>query len=54
MAKLKKINYYTSTGEKKVNCYYINIARGIVEKAGLQDKEIIVKVNGNKIVLEAK
>ena len=54
MAKLKKINYYTSKGEKKVNCYYINIAREIVEKAGLENKEIQITINGNKIILEAK
>ena len=54
MAKLKKIHYYTSSGEKKVNCYYINIAKELVEKAGLENKEIHVRLDGNKIVLEAK
>ena len=54
MAKFKKIYYYTSTGEKKINSYYMHIAKEMVEKAGLENKEIIVKIEGKKIILEEK
>lgn len=52
MAKLNKMYYYTSKGEKKLNCYNIAISKEIVEKLDLQDKEIKVKIENNKIVID--
>lgn len=52
MAKLNKMYYYTSKKEKKLNCYYINIPKVLVEKTGLQNKEVELKVEGNKIVIK--
>ena len=54
MAKMTKMYYYTSKGEKKINCYMIPIPKKIVEQAQLENKEIKMNVNGNKIILEAK
>jgi antitoxin component of MazEF toxin-antitoxin module len=51
MAKLNKMYYYTKN-EKKLNCYYINIPKVLVEKMGLQDKEVEIKQDGNKIVIQ--
>lgn len=52
MTKLVKQCWYNSKGEKKVNCYKATIPRELVEKLGLQDKEITVKIENNKIVLD--
>lgn len=54
MAKMTKMYYYTSKGEKKVNCYMIPIPRKLVEQTGLDNKEIKLSVNGNKIIMERK
>ena len=51
MAKLNKMYYYTKN-EKKLNCYYINIPKKIKKKMGLQDKEVEVKQDGNRIVIQ--
>jgi antitoxin component of MazEF toxin-antitoxin module len=51
VAKLNKMYYYTKN-EKKLNCYYINIPKVLVEKMGLQDKEVEVKQDGDKIVIK--
>lgn len=54
MKKLHKMYYYTSKGEKKLNCYYTNLPKELVEKANLQDKEIQIRLENNKIIIEAK
>ena len=54
MPKLNKMYYYTSTGEKKLNCYNIPIPKAIVEKVELEDKEIQIKVENKKIIIENK
>lgn len=54
MKKFNKMYYYTKTGEKKLNCYYINIPKELVEKVGLEEANIQVKVDQNKIVIEKK
>jgi hypothetical protein len=51
MAKLNKMYYYTKN-EKKLNCYYINIPKVLVEKMGLQDKEVEVKQDRDRIVIK--
>lgn len=53
MAKLNKMYYYTKN-EKKLNCYYINIPKVLVEKMGLQDKEVEVKQDEDRIVIQKK
>jgi len=51
MTKLNKMYYYTKN-EKKLNCYYINIPKALVEKAGLQDEDVKIKQDGNKLIIE--
>ena len=52
MTKLAKQYWINAKGERKVNCYKLTISREIVEKLGLQDKEIILKIIDNKLVLD--
>ena len=52
MTKLAKQYWINAKGERKVNCYKATIPRELVEKLGLQDKEIKVKIENNKIVLD--
>ena len=54
MAKMTKMYYYNSKGEKKLNCYMIPVPKALVEQAGLENKEIKLVLNGNKIILEEK
>ena len=52
MAKLNKMYYHTSKGEKKLNCYYIQIPKDLVAKTNLEDKEVKITIKDNKIVIE--
>ena len=54
MAKLNKMYYYTSKGERKLNCFYLTIPKDIVEKAKLEDSEIIIKAENDKIIIKKK
>lgn len=54
MAKFNKMYYYTSTGEKRLNCYNIAIPKEYVEKAKLDGKEVKIRVIENRIVIERK
>lgn len=54
MTKLNKMYYYTSKGEKKLNCYNVPIPKAIVEKAGLENINIQLRVEDKKIVIECK
>ena len=52
MAKLNPMYYYTSKGEKKLNCYNIPIPKELVEKTKLKDKNIEVVIEKGKIILQ--
>lgn len=54
MTKLVKQCWITAKGIKKVNCYKATIPKDLVEKLDLQDKEIVVKIENNKIVIDKK
>lgn len=54
MAKLNKMYYYTSTGEKKLNCYMVPIPKDLVEKTKLENVDIQWKVEKDKLILERK
>jgi len=54
MTKLNKMYYYTSKGEKKLNCYNIPIPKIMVEKAELENVDIQIKVENKKIIIESK
>ena len=52
MSKLAKQYYFNAKGEKKVNCYKLNLSKQIVDKTDLGDKEIKIVVKDNKIIIE--
>ena len=54
MAKLTKHLYYNKSGEAKINCYGIHISKEVVEKAGLENKQVKVYEKDNKIIIEEK
>ena len=51
MPKLAKNMYTTAKGERKINCYVVNIPKEVVEKTNLKDKlklkKYIINKNGN-------
>ena len=54
MTKLNKMYYYTSKGEKKLNCYNIPIPKAVVEQAELENVDIKLRVENKKIIIERK
>lgn len=53
MQKLGKQYYYSPTGEKKINCYKINISKEIIEKTNIKNNDNIkVYAKDNKIIIE--
>lgn len=54
MAKLGKNNYNTAKGEKKLNCYIVNIPKEVVNKTDLVDKELSIYAENNKIIIDKK
>lgn len=54
MAKLGKNNYITSKGEKKINCYVVNIPKEVVNKTDLSDKELKIYAENGKIIIDKK
>lgn len=52
MSKLAKQYWINSKGEKKVNCYKLNLSKQLVDKTDLGDKEIKIVVKDNKIIIE--
>ena len=55
MAKLSKQYYTNSNGERKLNCYHINIAKDIVKEANIKDTdETKIYAKHGKIIIEKK
>lgn len=55
MAKLVKMKYRTLGGDIKINSYIATISKKIVAASGIDtEKEIIVKAEKNKIIIENK
>ncbi len=53
MPKLAKNYYYGKNGERKVNCYLVNIPKTILSKTNISDgDEIKISVKNNKIIIE--
>ena len=52
MPKLAKQYYLNAKGEKKVNCYKVNLSKQLVDKTNLEDKEIKISTKDNKIIIE--
>ena len=56
MPKLSK-NMYRSvkTGEKKLNCYSVNISKEIVSETNItEEDDLKIYAKGNKIIIEKK
>lgn len=54
MAKLGKNSYTTAKGERKLNCYIINISKEVVDQTDLADKELIIYAKNGKIIIDKK
>ena len=54
MGKLAKQMYTTAKGERKLNCFIVNIPKEVVFRTNLIDKEIIIYAKDNKIIIEKK
>lgn len=54
MGKLAKQMYTTAKGERKLNCFVINIPKEVVFKTELIDKEVVVYAKDGKIIIENK
>lgn len=53
MPKLNHKYYYTSTGERKINCYTISITREDINKAGFNDNmQLKVTAEKNRLIVE--
>ena len=54
MGKLAKQMYTTAKGERKLNCFIVNIPKEVVLRTNLIDKEVVVYAKDNKIIIERK
>ena len=54
MAKLGKNMYTTASGERKLNCYVVNIPKEVVEQTNLVDKKLKIYAKENKIIIDKK
>ena len=53
--KLVQQKYFTASGEAKLNCYKITIAKKFIQEAGIDEKDDLeVYVEGNKIIIRKK
>lgn len=53
MARLGKQMYFNAKGEKKVNCYKVNIPKEVVEKSGIKETENIkTRAENGRIIIE--
>ena len=52
MPKLSKLYYITSKGERKINCYNVQIPKKVVEQTNIQDNNVKVYAENNKIIIE--
>lgn len=54
MGKLAKQMYITAKGERKINCYIVNIPKEVVNKTDLSDKELKIYTENGKIIIDKK
>ena len=53
MSKLNKNYYYSRTGERKVNCYIVNVPKEVLQKSCIKEDDFIrVYAKDNKIIIE--
>ena len=55
MARLTKIKYTNSKGERKINCYLATIPKAVVKKARIEDNdEVVAYEEYGRIIIEKK
>lgn len=53
MPKLNKNYYYSRTGERKINCYIVNVPKEVLQKSCIKEDDFIrVYAKDNKIIIE--
>jgi len=52
MPKLSKLYYITSKGERKINCYNVQIPKKVVNETDIEDNDIKIYAEDNKIIIE--
>lgn len=53
MPKLTKQYYFKRNGERRINCYHINLSKDIINKTNIQEQdELKISVIDNKIIIE--
>lgn len=51
--KMSKLYYRTGDGEKKLNCYSLQIPKRAITEAGINaEKQVVIYTKGNKIIIE--
>ena len=51
--KMSKLYYRTGDGEKKLNCYSLQIPKRAITETGIDaDKPVIIYTKDNKIIIE--
>ena len=55
MQKLQKQYYYNKNGERKLNCYKVNLSRDIIKKAKITEYDTLnIFVLDDKIIIEKR
>lgn len=54
MAKLAKNMYTTSAGQRKLNCFVLNIPKEVVLRTDLVGKELLIYAKDGKIIIDKK
>lgn len=52
MPKLAKNMWTNSKGERKLNCYCVNIPKEVVNQTDLDNKELKISTKDGKIIIE--
>ena len=51
--RLSKLYYRTEAGEKKLNCYSLQIPKRAITEAGINaEKQVVIYTKDNKIIIE--
>lgn len=53
MQKISKKYYYSKYGERKINCYTVNISKDTLQRANIKETDNLdVRVEKDKIIIE--
>lgn len=55
MTKLAKNMWTTTKGERKLNCYLVNLSKEVVNKTNIKEEdELNIHAENNRIIIERK